>query len=567
MSDLLLTENPANPVEALGFAPIEMAKGDRWRWALGQEQVVRFHARRERARVHFRIGIPRAGMVVLARVGAREVLRAQGEGTHEGYFDLVAAGPCEVLFRASCWNEGETRFSDDARALAFCVSRFELAEPQPAVDPEAVARAVASGVAPPELCAVPFTHFYVNEVGVSYPCCELVLGVGSNQDEFAGVAIRGREDLPRAWNSPLQRSLRKQMLAGQSPAACQICRNSERVGANSLKQIFAPRVPDAMRIARRMDAEGNLPLEPQVFDFRLGNLCNLKCRMCHPRFSVGLVPEFTEFWEKDFSEFREVSWFKREGFLAEMAAFCTGVRELQVMGGEPFVIPEFPELLRELIRTGIAPKIRLLVTSNGTRVREEILELFPHFAAVGIDFSLDGVGAVNDYIRFPSRFPEIERNLRFVHENLERFNVQRVRINTTVQAYNALELPHLFRYLADTFPRFRWFPYLITLKFPEYLSAQALPAEEKRRVREKLEFYLRDERARFERGGYPGGDVTFAEVERGVRGVLGYMDAEDKCRLLPDARAFTEFFDRRRARGGAGPLVEQLQENAPVGLA
>ncbi|MGZ3701667.1 MAG: SPASM domain-containing protein, partial [Bdellovibrionota bacterium] len=336
MIDLLLEDAPDCVTE--NFGPVESSQANRWRWALGARQTLRFKPPPAGGRVHFEISLPAESSRLILSLAGLELRRFAGKEKYSGYFDLPASGEAwaEVSFVSAAWNESRNRFAPDDRPLAFSISRFTLVERDPEFSLEQMKRVVEGGVAPPALCSVPFTHFYINEGGTSYPCCELVLDVCTNEDEFGGTKVRSKDDLPKAWNSPLHRSLRRSMLSGREPAVCRACYQSEKAGANSLRKMLSGRLPEAMLAAKEMGEDGSLPLTPQVLDFRLGNTCNLKCRMCSPGFSAGLVPEFSELTGKDFSAFRHVDWHKRPGFLSEVAEFCSTIRELRIMGGEPF---------------------------------------------------------------------------------------------------------------------------------------------------------------------------------------------------------------------------------------
>ena len=81
------------------------------------------------------------------------------------------------------------------------------------------------------------------------------------------------------------------------------------------------------------------------------------------------------------------------------------------MGGEPLLIHQHYDFLNELVERGRAPFVTLEYNTNLSIVPEKALKLWEHFKKVKLGVSLDGVGPINDYIRHPSKWSVMERNL------------------------------------------------------------------------------------------------------------------------------------------------------------
>jgi hypothetical protein len=99
---------------------------------------------------------------------------------------------------------------------------------------------------------------------------------------------------------------------------------------------------------------------------------------------------------------------------------------------------------------------------------------------------VDGYGPLNEYIRRPSRWTDVDRNLRTLDRHFTEWNLSEVHIGTTVQIYNVLDLDQLYRYLRSGFEHVRPLPALSVLSWPSYLSVQTLPAAAKAQARRRL---------------------------------------------------------------------------------
>jgi len=530
-----------------GFGDVETLGASRWRWALGERQTLRFRAGSGAWRLRARVRLSREDLALHVTVeGKRVVSLGWGAGKPQSWAVDLPAGWSEVEFTVVGHRNASAA---DGRPLAFCVEQLRATE-EPAIEEAAMSRPLAqaaSGRVPGTFCPLPFTQLFIDGAGDAYPCCDSILDVRDQDGELGPTPVRAAADLARAWNSPLQRRLRRELLLGREPLACRNCYATERGGASSLRKLNAYLHDDALRLAKFVDADGSMSARPSALDIRFGNACNLKCRMCDPRFSSALIPEFEALTGEDHSRFRSLDWFRDPGLLDAVADYCADLTRLLVMGGEATLVPEFVEFLRRLDERGLASKIMLTVVTNGTKLRDEVLGLFPRFRSVELTVSLDGTREVHEYLRYPSKFADIERNLDFLHANADRWNIVSVRFNTAVQANNVFDLPGLCAYLAERYPRFHHVPYCIMVEHPADLAVSVLPADTRRLAREKLEAFVEAERRR-------GTATRFRELERALGEVARYLETVDTSHLLEDFRRKSAFFDARRGQKNPQPI-------------
>lgn len=375
-------------------------------------------------------------------------------------------------------------------------------------------------------------HLATTSSGQFRVCCHALPKIGLIRGE-QGQALRADVDsLETVWNAPTYRTIRQQMLRGEEPEMCRRCFREERAGVTSFRQSMNSRHLE--HIDPTVDADGRAAVNVRYVDLRLGNLCNLRCRMCNPYASSQWVKEWnlvsdTPLTDTETKWLSSMSWPENPKVWELMGAILESVDEIYLTGGEPTLIKQQVPLLEECVRRGLADKITLKYNTNLTYVPEKLLSLWSQFRMVRMNCSIDGVGVLNEYIRHPSVWTEIDANLRKMvgYSKDYRFNIQ---IHTTVQAYNLLELTDLFGYLKE----FGFFPYLNILDRPAYLNARVLPRDLKDEAVDRLAPYLEQPK---------------------VKGLIQYLE-EDWTHLLPEFRSYTQELDQSRQ--------QSLAETAPI---
>ena len=80
-----------------------------------------------------------------------------------------------------------------------------------------------------------------------------------------------------AQNSEYMNRLRKSFIAGEKPKGCQACWKEEQSGKTSKRQNAWIKMPIIGEVAIKKNT-----VAPHFIDMKLGNICNLKCRICSP---------------------------------------------------------------------------------------------------------------------------------------------------------------------------------------------------------------------------------------------------------------------------------------------
>jgi len=101
------------------------------------------------------------------------------------------------------------------------------------------------------------------------------------------------DTLEEIWNSEYLREVRRGMLRGERISACEHCYRMEESGGTSLRQIANRAASESIGEMARRVVEENAALAdpPSSLHLWLGNLCNLKCRMCSPIYSSQIAAD------------------------------------------------------------------------------------------------------------------------------------------------------------------------------------------------------------------------------------------------------------------------------------
>jgi sulfatase maturation enzyme AslB (radical SAM superfamily) len=361
----------------------------------------------------------------------------------------------------------------------------------------------------PTFCALPWIHLATRTGGTMQICCVSTHNIPT--DDGVRPLRLGKDRYADAWNSRFIREVRERILRGEKIDACRHCHAEEALGGHSMRKGFneawlGAHGAEIMERVETSKTNGFQVEKPPLYlDLRQGNLCNLRCRSCSPENSAMVQREFQGLASKS-DWFRlqvhsgevakEVAdWYEQPSFQEELRGLLPHVRKLYFTGGEPTLIDDNYKLMQECVTNGYAADIELMFNINLMLVPDEFITLLPHFKRTLINLSVDGFGRVQEYLRPPSKWSTIERNLRkLLNANIANLHLT---IDPVFQLTNALQITDLFRYvqaLNVAYPR-RLQILPIILDEPRHLDSQLLPEEARRTAIERLELYREDARA------------------------------------------------------------------------
>jgi MoaA/NifB/PqqE/SkfB family radical SAM enzyme len=337
----------------------------------------------------------------------------------------------------------------------------------------------------------------------------MVKGRANVVSKDSGDAYTCRDNfIDDAWNSESIRDIRRKMINAESIPGCTVCYQqeddskmsnrqhslrewSQRIGEKELKQI----------IESAEEADGFVETPPVYLDLRLGNLCNLKCRMCNPWNSSQIVKEHTDLvsrrsdyadvWQKTFGKFPEKvmedqPWFDHDILWDQVISLIPTLKKVYMTGGEPTLIKNNYKFMEECIRQG-RQDITLFFNTNCTNINPKFFDLISQFDTVNINASVDGVGAVTEYIRAPSNWLQVSRNV----ERFAQMPNVHLGITPTIQVYNAFDIVNILTWVDDLRRKYSkdvFIDFLIN-HHPVHLSALILPDDLRKEAVKLVEEY------------------------------------------------------------------------------
>lgn len=270
-------------------------------------------------------------------------------------------------------------------------------------------------------CPYPFTQVTTTPHGKWKLCCSSAEGYGFTSDFNENIDFKISEvSLQEYWNGDYLDWVRRNHIEGNPIKECASCKEYENVGVESYRN----------RAIKERGYLDEFTPNPISLDLKLGNTCNAACLFCDPTSSSMVFKEWKKLgWDKNvpfntgltgavnnsiFDE--DYSWPENPLFWNSLREVSSGLRNLKFTGGEPLINPYIMDFLKFLVEEGISKKMRLQVTTNGILIPKEFLKTVPYFNEVQINFSVDGVGKRNEYIRYPTIWSKWLKNIELIED-------------------------------------------------------------------------------------------------------------------------------------------------------
>jgi len=331
------------------------------------------------------------------------------------------------------------------------------------------------------LCAQLWFGAVVKPSGNAGICCEI-------PDELPDMHIR-THTLQQMQQHPKIIMMRNEMLAGGKPKECWRCWDKEKHGAPSLRQQL-----NTHYMAMNNDVWNPLEAKAQNIELVLGNLCQLRCVMCHPARSKKIEQAFIHVIKTDFRKSYEghvstldpsynTNWVEDEALWNKISEQTRDAQRLFINGGEPMLAKLHLKVLEKLIAQGTAKDCQLVYSSNGLLIEDRHIELWREFKEVNIAFSLDDLGDRNHFIRYPTDWTQLRAALdRVVQWKTDPRNASITfgmwcAINMMSYAY----MPEYLRFFREEYPSLNIMGWR-AVQSPAYLNPAILPQQFKERI-------------------------------------------------------------------------------------
>jgi len=299
----------------------------------------------------------------------------------------------------------------------------------------------------PTHCTLPtkqlaFRHYEHGVLKNAWPCCNMMTD-GYVEFGIPDVHLLTPQEI---FDHPKMQELRDNLANGVRDPRCNVCWKMEDKGLKSYRQAsLEDRSPDNWDFGFRR------------VDLRVGNTCNLRCRMCDTYYSHSLMIDYRYFEKNDLlDEMKHTIDFpwtptnqennpadddRQWQWLMEHTREITCIR---ASGGEPLYDRRMLDLLRRYIDSRRAGHTILHFHTNVTQMSDEILDMLSQFKKNDHDFSVDGTGLTYEYIRHGSSFELINSNIR---RYLDRIQPLKLKLVMTVNSLNVLDVGNYLRWV------------------------------------------------------------------------------------------------------------------------
>jgi len=426
----------------------------------------------------------------------------------------------------------------------------------------------------PSFCILPWIHLSSRPNGHMRLCCTAnASSAGKTNDKKWGgeVGILKNDNgkpanfnhtsIVDAWNTLYMRDVRLKMLRGEIPNSCSKCFKEEASGHFSKRtwenRYWWKRV-DIQKLIEETGANGFL--EPKLFyiDLRLGTKCNLKCIMCSPHDSSLWVKDWNQLYPTiENPSLKETMGWANKGkvdgatynwhqnnpkFLEELYEQIPHIKQLYFAGGESTIIEEHYDLLEECVNRGYSKQIELRYNSNGIEMPQRLYDLWKNFKHIRFHFSLDNIWSMNDYIRFPSRWSQIENQLEKLDQTGDHIEVT---IACAVQMLNMYYIPDFIKWkIQKKYKKINPWPLgagLINFHLvyhPPHLNIKVFPPWFKKKIGAKYEEFYDWLKHNY------SDSPEFLKHPYGIprlKGLVNFMNSDDWSNRMPE---FVEYIDK-----------------------
>jgi len=249
-----------------------------------------------------------------------------------------------------------------------------------------------------------------------------------NQDGSVGkcghmVNSKGFKTFNELENSEWLDNIKNTMAQDKWPEECVRCKQTEEVNKESIRtksidrhRILHPRKDDYLVVGGVLD-----------------NICNSACQSCN----AGLSTKIGSLESKNYPRVNnyDVFWQLPQN----------RILEVDVNGGEPTASKNYKKILANLPTN---TKI-VRMNTNGSRMIKELEAILKNRIMVIVTLSLDGVGDIHDYVRWPIKWTNYIKSVKAYKQLQKQFPLLKLNCWTTVSSLNVENLPSILDFTVE----------------------------------------------------------------------------------------------------------------------
>ncbi len=339
---------------------------------------------------------------------------------------------------------------------------------------------------PNSICMLPWISVEASPMGTVRPCC---MAYEEITDESGRKYDLNTDTLESAYHSEYMQELRRQFRRGEKPATCNRCWQEEAAGRDSKRIHSQVRLKE---LYQQVDWNNDNPDQLWFVDLKLGNICNLKCRICGSWSSSKWAEEELAYMPGvDKKQHMAYTWLKQgqwprktETFWENIRTLLPNIKYIEFTGGEPWLIEEHFDLLEFAVANGHGDHIDIHYNTNATQPATRLVPLIPKLGRVDIAFSIDNVGARFEYERYGADWDKANKIIDSVHGLQLMYPNVTTQLCFTINIQNVYYLDELLTW-ADTKPFGS--VYFNMMHSPDHMSIQHMTNQAQDLVINKLQ--------------------------------------------------------------------------------
>ena len=320
-----------------------------------------------------------------------------------------------------------------------------------------------------------------NNNGTTKICCMI------NNREAMAV---GNDTIMDNFNKPEFIKIRNALQEGERHHACDLCWQEEDAGRKS------KRLRDNEKYLDHLKKGGKPFTGLAKFELNLGNTCNLRCRTCAPYASSQWTREQFDLYEfknykgnfkvyADQQKKYHMTYDEESPFWPDLEQNLDNITQFDFYGGEPFMSKKMWSILELCVEKDVAKNIELHYATNATHWPEDKIKVFKHFKHVNLNFSIDGIGPVFEYMRYPAVWDEAVANMQKATKLKKEHDHIHVSWCITISTINIYDLPDILEEHHNNWQHFG--AYLNLVHHPSHFNLSNMPDEVRDVIVQRLE--------------------------------------------------------------------------------
>lgn len=299
------------------------------------------------------------------------------------------------------------------------------------------------------MCAHAWTGIHVWPNGETSVCCDFQDIIRDSHGQSYNIKTHTVQEI---LASDYMNEVRNKFRQGELLPACNNCWRNEQAGGESKHALTPYKLSN---IYPRIDWESNsVDTNLGFVGGHLGNLCNLKCRICSPVFSssiaaeeIGQEPDIETRLHPTYQLLTDNRWSRNsERFWKMLRDNADKICNFEFLGGEPLMLRENIEFMQWLVDSGHSQQCVFEFVTNGTQY-PAVFDQANRFHRLTVTLSIDNMGARFESERHGANWEQVVKNIqRFVACKNANANMK-IGVCITVNIQNVLYLPELVCWL------------------------------------------------------------------------------------------------------------------------